>query len=218
MKKVLCIIACLMAMVLSVNAQSRLVHITRMFQIEQNARYERYKHHIPYNEKFIGKDPSSFMSNFIAFGIGVGCGSVKTNGELKYRSFDMDLICMNILASAKFGSTEDIGEFGFGGCNSLQIGALIPIVGFGGEDWIGRKHKNQIYIAPLIGFISTDETYVDGHYAHDWHNCSWWVDTSTSEYHNSTEYGGALMIRCGCGYLLGKITNKSLGFSLGFCI
>lgn len=218
MRKVLWLIVCLMTMVTSANAQNRLVHITKMFQIEHNARYERYKRHIPHSDNYMGKDPTSFMSHFIIFGGGVGTGSINPTGNVRHESFDMDLICMNILVSAKFGSIEDTGEFSFDDCNSLQIGALIPIVGFGGEDWIGRKHKNQIFVAPIIGFISSDGTYVDGHYAHDWHNCDWWIDTTTTKYDNSIEYGGALMVKCGCGYLLGKFTNKSVGVSVGLCI
>lgn len=239
MKKVLWLIACLITMVLSVNAQQyysyyrgssysrsvaaskRFAHSMKMFSIAQNARYEKYKSHISYSDNNLDKDPTSFMNYFVAFGFGIGGGTINPTGNLSHGSFDLDLICMNVLMSVKLGSIKDTGEFSFDDCNSLQFGILIPVVGFGNEDFIGRKHKCQIYVAPLIGFISADGTYVDGEYMHEntrYHHCRWWIDETTTKDYDCTEYGGGLMVRYGCGYLLGKFTNKSCGVSIGLCI
>lgn len=200
------------------NRMANYAQSMKMFSIQQNARYNTYKSHISYSDSNLDKDPTSFMDYFVVFGFGIGGGTINPTDNLSHGSFDLDLVCMNVLMSVKLGSIKDTGEFSFDSCNSLQFGILIPVVGFGDEDFIGRKHKCQIYVAPLIGFISADGTFVDGNYMHDWHNCSWWIDTTTTKDYDCTEYGGGLMVRYGCGYLLGKFTNKSVGLSIGFCI
>ena len=203
MRKVLWLIVCLMTMVVSANAQD-----------------DVYEVRITHNSS----GSNNWFKHFIIFGGGVGTGTIKPTKEVSHNSFDMDLIFMNLLFSAKTGNIVDTGELSFSDTSSFQIGALIPIVGFGDEDWIGRKHKNQIFIAPLIGFISADDTYADGHDFHsganriEGHHCQWWISETKVKEQNCTEYGGAVMVKYGCGYLLGKFTNKSVGVSVGLCI
>lgn len=206
------------------NRMANYAQSMKMFSIQQNARYNTYKSHISYSDSNLDKDPTSFMDYFVAFGFGIGGGTINPTGNLSHGSFDMDLIVMNVLFSYKAGTFEDTSygyDISSSDADSWQLGVLIPITGFGGEDWIGRKHKCQIYIAPLIGFIDSEDTVFDGSFMHEntlYHNCSWWISDNKETDTSCTEYGGALMVRYGCGYLLGKFTNKSVGLSIGFCI
>jgi hypothetical protein len=162
----------------------------------------------------------SFMKHFIAFGIGVGGGSINPTGNRTHSSFDMDIIAMNVLMSVKFGSLIDTGEFTFSDASSLQFGILFPVFTFDKNEFglFDGQKKGKIFVAPLIGFIDGDDTTIDGEYMHKntrYHHCTWWVDTSTSESNSCTEYGAAILVKHGFGYLMGKFTNKSFGLSVG---
>lgn len=170
-------------------------------------------------------DGTKFLDFFTTIGFGVGSGSLNPTGNLSHNSVDLDLIAVNILISVKLGNMIDTGEFSFEDADSLQFGFLIPVMGFGGEDFMGRKHKCQVYVSPLIGLSSAEETFVSGHYYHDkvpslqgGHICHWWVDTTEETKVNITEFGGALMVRYGCGFILGKFTAKSFGISIGIAL
>ena len=223
MKRIIVILVCLVTMVLNVNAQRR-HYYPRVYPHSSAYYYNRYANINRYNYYNTSSESTnhdtSWMKHFVIFGGGVGGGSINPSGELSHGSFDMDLICMNLLFSVKFGGMVDTGEFSFSDTNSFQVGALIPIVTFDKSEYLWGQ-KGKIFIAPLIGFIKADETLVDGEYMHEHtygHICSWWIDETKIKEQNCTEYGGAVMVKYGCGYLLGKVTNKSWGVSIGLCM
>lgn len=223
------ILICLMAIVINSNAQRRHYYprhyYPKVYPHSSAYYYNRYANinrYSNYGTSSTNHD-TSWMKHFVIFGGGIGGGSINPSGELAHSSFDMDLIFMNVLFSIKLGSIVDTGEFSFSDTNSFQVGALIPIVTFDKSEYLWGQ-KGKIFIAPLIGFIKADNTYVDGEYFHsganhvDGHVCQWWIDETEVKEQNCTEYGGALMVKYGCGYLLGKVTNKSWGVSIGLCM
>lgn len=251
MKKFILLFTCLIIS-LGINAQwyragsragnnmANYAHSMKLTSMRLNAWYELHKNnYTTHKEKkpqtFIGddiydvpltsdeKDPTSWMKHFIIFGGGIGGGSINPTGNLSHGSFDLDLIFLNVLFSVKFGGLVDTQGYDFADANSFQFGALIPIVTFDKSEYLFGQ-KGKIFIAPVIGFISADETYIDGEFFHsganriEGHNCQWWIDESRVKNQNCTEYGGALMVKYGCGYLLGKFTNKSWGLSIGLCM
>ena len=222
MKKVLWLIVCLITMLLSVNGQRYYRHY-----YPRKYYYSRYYYPKTYysygsseNTTTSGSD-NSWMKHFILFGFGVGGGTINPTGNRSHGTYDMDMIVMNALISIKLGSSEDTShEYEISesdGGMSLQLGALIPIVTFDKSEY-GLGQKGKIFIAPLIGFIESEDTIFDGHYMHDWHACSWWISDNHETKTSCTEYGGAVLVKYGCGFLLGKFTNKSMGLSIGLCI
>lgn len=167
----------------------------------------------------------SFMRHFIIFGFGVGGGSMNASGKMSSGSFDMDLIAMNALISIKIGKMKDTSNLDevslSDGGNSLQLGFLIPVFDFDKRESSFREQsKGKIFIAPIIGFIDADDTTFDGHKLHKstkYHHCQIWVSENHIEDYSCTEYGGAIMAKYGCGYLMGKVTNKSWGITIGLC-
>lgn len=199
MKKILSIIICLITMVMSVNAQNRI------------------------NNSYKGDD-CGFMKHFVPFGFGVGGGNINPTGKMSHNSFDLDLICMNVLMTVKLGSVADTSHreevSSSDGGTSLQFGVLLPIITFDKTEYL-LGQKGKIFIAPLIGFIKSDDIVFDGHYMHEnsrYHICSWWISDNHVTDTSCTEYGGAVMAKYGCGYILGKVTNKSWGISVGLCM
>lgn len=173
----------------------------------------------------VDSDNCSFTKHFIIFGFGIGGGSMNASGNASFGTFDLDLIAMNVLLSIKLAGTkdtshDDVVSLADGG-NSMQIGVLIPIYTFNKEECSLREAaKGKIFIAPLIGFIDADDTTFDGNYMHkhtQYHHCQWWVSDNDVEDYKCTEYGGAIMVKYDCAYLLGKFTNKSVGVSIGLC-
>ena len=220
MKKTLWFIVCLMTIVMSANAQRR--YYPRHYY--QRSYYPQY--HITTNTTSSNNSnyDMSWMKHFIPFGFGVGGGSINPTGNLSHSSFDLDLICMNILMSVKLGSITDT-SYGYevscsNGGSSLQFGVLMPIISFDKTEYLFGQ-KGKIFIAPLIGFISSEDITFDGHYMHEnsrYHVCSWYISDNHETDTSCTEYGGAVMVKYGCGYLLGKVTNKSWGVSVGLCM
>lgn len=238
-------LVCLMTMV-SANAQyskgvrnmKRMEHNFNMFRIQQNARYAASKGNYYYGEKerkpqvatgdgvydvpltsSEHKDPTSWMKHFVLFGGGIGYGNIKPTNGISHESFDLEFIAMNVLFCAKFGNLVDTQGYDFGDANSLQVGILIPIITFDKTEYLWGQ-RGKIFIAPVIGFISADETHVDGEFMHEntyYHHCTWWIDESYKKDADGMEYGGAVMVKYGCGYVLGKVTDKSWGVSIGLC-
>ena len=221
------------------NRMANYAHSMKRFSIQQNAKYVANKGNYYYGEKkrkpqvatsdgvydiplarSEHKDHSSWAKHFVILGCGIGGSSINPSGKLSHSSFDMNLICMNVLLSVNLGSFVDTGEVSSSNASSYQIGALIPVITFDKSEYmLGQKGK--IFIAPLIGFIKSDDTIYDGNYMHEnvpYHNCSWWISKNRETDTSCTEYGGAVMVKYGCGYVLGKVTNKSWGISIGLCM
>ena len=242
MKRIGLIIICFVCITLSVNAQwyrsgsragnrmAHYAHSMKLTSMQLNSRRATY-HYNSYNQTNYDTNydtnSGKWLDYFVCFGFGIGGGTLNPTGNLTHSSFDMDLICMNVLMTLKLGSFEDTG-YGYNvsssDATSLQFGVLIPVIGFGKDNFWGRKHKAQIFVAPLIGFINSEDVKYDGSFLHDktpseqyGHICHYWISDNKETDTSCTEYGGALMVRYGCGYLLGKFTNKSLGVSVGFC-
>jgi hypothetical protein len=216
-----------MTMVVSVNAQ-RYYH-RRVYP--HSAAYYRslysninYRYNGSYTSSNSEECQTSWMRHFVTLGFGIGGGAINPTGNYSHSSFDMDLICMNVLMSLKLGSRDDTSK-GYrvsdsDGGVSLQFGALIPILTFDKSEYLWGQ-KGKIFIAPLIGFIKSEDTIYDGFYLHEnsrYHTCSYWISDNHETDTSCTEYGGAVMVKYGCGYLLGKVTNKSWGVSVGVCM
>ena len=103
----------------------------------------------------------------------------------------------------------------------MQLGFLIPVFDFDkNKSSLREQSKGKIFVAPIIGFIDADDTTFDGDWMHEntkYHHCQWWVSDNHVEDYSCTEYGGAILVKHGCGYLLGKVTNKSWGITIGLC-
>lgn len=248
MKRFIMAIVCLMTMVLSANAQRR--YYTRSYGVRPHSTsyyYNRYSNisngrksyssyyqkdntttYKPTNDDMYYKSPrkhkendDSWMENFVLFGIGVGGSNINLK-EHSNGTFDIDLIAMNVLFSAKISDlfTIDPNKMDLNNASSIQLGILFPIYTFDKSEYAFGK-KGKIFVAPLIEFVSADDVNIDGHYLHEnvpYHNCQYWISTTTTKDLSSTGYGGAVMIKYGCGYLLGKVTNKSVGISVGLAI
>ena len=176
-----------------------------------------------YDDIYYGSHKKSINNNkLIDFaligGIGVGYNTMNPTGNMSSQSISMDFILFNFMASINFGSIIDTGETSFTDTSCTQIGFLIPIFGFGEEDMFERKHKGKIYIAPIISNTTYDNWHINGHYLHknsSYHTCSVWVDTSSADERKLTEFGGALMVKYGCGYIMAKATKTTFGISTG---
>ena len=125
---------CLMTMVMNVDAQRANEFSWLRYQERIENLDDIYDVPLTDSEK-----SSSFLDHFIIYGFGIGGGSANPTGKLTHSTFDMDMVVMNVLFSMKMGSIEDTGAYSFDDTNSMQVGVLIPIYSFGGEDWIGRK-------------------------------------------------------------------------------
>lgn len=226
MKKLIMIL--MMVFVASgVNAQSRYSGNSNAVYRMQTYAYQMNINRILSQNNTVGYSENDlpFMRHFIIFGFGIGGGSINPSGKMSHGSFDMDLIAMNALISVKFGTMKDTSNddevsLSDGG-TSLQLGFLIPVFDFDKkESGLREQSKGKIFVAPIIGFIDADDTTFDGHKLHKstkYHHCQIWVSDNHVEEHSCTEYGGAILVKHGCGYLMGKVTNKSWGITIGLC-
>ena len=212
MKKFIMAFICLIV-VIGANAQKEFNYL----EVEKMMKDGVYD--VPLESSNEYKDPTSWMKHFILFGGGMGYGSIRPTNNISHNSLDLEFITMNVLFCAKFGNLVDTQGYDFGDANSLQVGILIPIITFDKTEYLWGQ-KGKIFIAPVIGFISADETHVDGEFMHEntyYHHCTWWIDESYKKDADGMEYGGAVMVKYGCGYVLGKVTDKSWGVSIGLC-
>lgn len=161
------------------------------------------------------KSDINYLDYLIPIGASVGMGNICFD-QSKSRSLDLDLIAANILVSCRL-SNENCYPYE---PISLQLGIFVPTIGFGKPDYIGRKHKGKVFVAPIVDLVSIHESNEDGHYLHELsshHHCTYFVP-STETRHDKVGFGGAILLKYSNAYLLGKITNTGFGVSLGICM
>lgn len=229
MKRFIITFICLITIVMSVDAQwyrtggragnrmASYAHSVKINAMKNNAKLNYYSHNAKSSDM-------SWIRHFIILGGGIGGGNISLDGHSN-GTFDLEFIAMNILFTAKFGNlfTIDPNKIDFKDADSFQLGVLIPIYTFDKAEYLWGQ-KGKFFVAPIIGFVSADDVNIDGHYYHsgnnavEGHNCNYWISTSTTKNLSCTEFGGAVMVKYGCGYILGKVTNKSWGVTMGLCM
>ena len=227
MKKVLWLIVCLMAMVVSANAQRRYYprhYYERSYyprhyyprHYYQRSYYPRHYYPQHYGTIYTTSDDISTINEAdkkdydkILFGFGTGVDWIDNGENRKASVLTLELIGCNIYGEMQLANLKENTEFSNNEISfSWKVGYIISLIkykgGFVGVGPVVGRSYIQDY-SDVNGSSKDYYWYLHDHITYEEPKAKNW------------EYGGIAAVRYGYGYMTFKLTNKTIGTSIGLC-